>query len=121
MSRRVPRPCRGGMSCHWVSCGGRGGADGDGADGCAARRCLRSLSCFSRRCRLALPTKQTSLALTLRMILPRGTDRTARGAPAARERCPRLSLDSGTLIIFDRYADGSVPPEADVPQGQDSP
>jgi len=75
MSRRVPRPCRGGMSCRWVSCGGRDEPDGDDADGCAARRCLRSLSCFSRRCRLALPTKQTSLASTLRKILPRGTDK----------------------------------------------
>jgi hypothetical protein len=46
------------MSCRWVSCGGRDGPDGDDADGCAARRCLRSLSCLSRRCLLALPTKQ---------------------------------------------------------------
>src|ERR1035441_1100366 len=75
MPRRVPRPGRGGMSCRWVSCGGRDEPDGDDADGCAARRCLRSLSCFSRRCRLALPTKQTSLASTLRKILPRGTDK----------------------------------------------
>jgi len=32
MSRRVPRPCRGGTSCRWVSCGGRAGPDGDDDD-----------------------------------------------------------------------------------------
>src|ERR1700683_4118741 len=91
MSRRVrpgAPPRRGGESCHWVSCDGRGGADGDDADGGAAVRCLRSLSWFSPPCRLAFPTNRPPWHRPCGRSCHEALTNPAKNALAARERFP---------------------------------